>query len=147
MSFKIVNDFPPEIPGETGAPFISLYQPTHRHRPENKQDVIRFKNLIKRLESSPGDPYPKKEREQLPAPFYSLAKDVPFWNKTLDGLVILATKDRGVLYGLQRTVKELAVVADSFHVKPLIRIFQSSVHHNMAQGHHGRKRAPEAGRP
>ena len=45
MSFKVVSDFPPEILNETEAPFISLYQPTHRHRPENKQDVIRFKIL------------------------------------------------------------------------------------------------------
>lgn len=126
MSFKIVSDFPPEILNETEAPFISLYQPTHRHRPENKQDVIRFKNLVKRVENSLKEYYPKREREQILIPFYSLAEDVPFWNKTWDGLVILASKNRGVLYKLQRKVKELAVVADSFHIKPLIRIFQSA---------------------
>ncbi len=126
MSFKVVSDFPPEILNETEAPFISLYQPTHRHRPENKQDVIRFKNLVRRVENSLKEYYSKREREQILAPFYSLAEDVPFWNKTRDGLVILATKNRGVLYRLQRTVKELAVVADSFHIKPLIRIFQSA---------------------
>ncbi len=61
MLYKIVNDFPPhEILEAQEAPFISLYQPTHRHRPENKQDLIRFKNLIQNIENSLKQKYPKK---------------------------------------------------------------------------------------
>lgn len=126
MSFKIANDFPNKILEETEAPFISLYQPTHKHRPENKQDIIRFKNLIKRIEDSLMEHYTKKEIEQILNPFHTLAGDMPFWNNTLNGLVVLATKNRGVVYKLQRTVEELVVVADSFHIKPLIRVFQSA---------------------
>ena len=33
-------------------PRLSLYQPTHRHHPDNAQDSIRFGNLVKRLEAS-----------------------------------------------------------------------------------------------
>lgn len=126
MLFKIINDFPNEILSETEGPFISLYQPTHRHRPENEQDVIRFKNLIKEIESSLEEGYSKRQIDTMLKPFYELAEDAAFWNHTLDGLAILATKDRGVIYKLQRPVKELVVVADSFHIKPLIRIFQSA---------------------
>lgn len=126
MLFKIVNDFPTEILEETEGPFVSLYQPTHRHRPDNKQDVIRFKNLVKIIKDSLEKSYPKTEIEKILKPFYDLEEDVSFWNETLDGLAILATKNRGVIYKLQRPVKELAVVADSFHTKPLIRIFQSA---------------------
>lgn len=126
MSFKLVNDFPNEILNEKEEPFISLYQPTHRYTLETKQDIIRFKNLIRRIEDSLKEKYPKKEIGRIMEPFYELAEDVPFWNRTFDGLAILATSDRGVMYKLQRTVKELAVVADSFHIKPLIRIFQSA---------------------
>lgn len=126
MSFTVVNDFPTEILGETEGPFISLYQPTHRHRPDNKQDIIRFKNLVKRIEDSLREGCARKEVEKITKPFHVLAEDVLFWNRTLDGLAVLATRDRGVIYKLQRPVKELAVVADSFHVKPLIRIFQSA---------------------
>ena len=50
MLYEIVNDFPNEILKEKEAPFISLYQPTHRHRPENRQDLIRFKNLVQEIE-------------------------------------------------------------------------------------------------
>jgi hypothetical protein len=31
-------------------PCLSPYQPMHRHRPENQQDPIRFRNLLKKLE-------------------------------------------------------------------------------------------------
>jgi hypothetical protein len=34
------------------SPCLSLYQPTHRHHPENAQDPIRFRNLVKELETS-----------------------------------------------------------------------------------------------
>ncbi len=59
-------------------------------------------------------------------PFYVLAEDRIFWNHTLDGLAILAADNKCVVYNLQRPVKELVVVSDSFHIKPLIRIFQSA---------------------
>lgn len=126
MSLRITSHFPNEILNETKAPFISLYQPTHRHKPDNKQDIIRFKNLIKEIENSLGNSYSGKQIDTILEPFYALAEDIAFWNHTLDGLAVLATKDRGVIYKLQRPVKELAVVADSFHIKPLIRIFQSA---------------------
>lgn len=126
MPFKIVSDFPNEILEEKEGPFISLYQPTHRHRPHNEQDPIRFKNLVKQIERSLREHYSRRQIEPILEPFYVLAGDKAFWNHSLDGLAILATKDRGVIYKLQRPVKELAVVADSFHIKPLIRIFQSA---------------------
>lgn len=126
MRFKIVNNYSSDILRETEAPFVSLYQPTHRHRPDNKQDIIRFKNLVKRIEDSLKQSYPRRVREEILKPFYSLAEDLSFWNHTLDGLAVLATKNRGVVYKLRRPVKELAVVADSFHIKPLIRVFQSA---------------------
>ena len=126
MMYEIVNDFPNEILNAKEVPFISLYQPTHRHRPENKQDLIRFKNLIQEMENSLKQKYPKKEIGQIMKPFYVLAEDRIFWNHTLDGLAIFRAGDQCVVYNLQRPVEELVVVSDSFHIKPLIRIFQSA---------------------
>lgn len=126
MLYEIVNDFPHEIIYETEGPFISLYQPTHRHRPENKQDVIRFKNLVQDIENSLKQKYPKKEIASLMKPFNALLEDKMFWNHTNDGLAILASYNQCIVYKLQRPVEEIAVVADSFHIKPLIRVFQSA---------------------
>jgi hypothetical protein len=126
MSFKIVSSFPNEILDATDAPLISLYQPTHRNKLESKQDSTRFKNLVKRIEDSLKKCFSRKEIEQITRPFHVLAEDKPFWEHALEGLAVLATRKRGVIYKLQRTVKELAVVANSFHIKPLVRIFQSA---------------------
>ena len=108
------------------APCLSLYQPTHRHHPDNKQDPIRYGNLVKELEASLRERLPKDEVGPLLAPFVALADDRAFWNTTLDGLAVLGAKGTFRAYRVQRPVPELAVVADSFHVKPLMRILQSA---------------------
>ena len=107
-------------------PCLSLYQPTHRHHPGNQQDPIRFQNLVKALEESLLQKYTAAEIRPLLAQFWALAHDKGFWNNTFDGLAVLASKDIFRVYRLQRPVAELAVVADSFHLKPLMRILQSA---------------------
>jgi len=107
-------------------PCISIYQPTHRHRPENQQDPIRFRNLLKTVEESLRQKYPTQEIQPLMEPFSLLASDRNFWNHTLDGLAILSALGLFRIFRLQRPVSEFCVVADSFHVKPLIRILQSA---------------------
>jgi hypothetical protein len=66
-------------------PCLSLYQPTHRRHPENQQDPIRFRNLMKELDVSLRQKYPAVETRLLLEPFAALANDPDFWNHTLDG--------------------------------------------------------------
>lgn len=125
--YRIVNEFPNDlIFSEKEGPYISIYQPTHRYSPENQQDVTRFKNLLKQIEDSLKQKYSKREIESIMEPFLALAQDKEFWNHTYDGIGILSVEGETIIYKLKRPVKELAVVADSFHIKPLIRIFQSA---------------------
>ena len=126
INYTIGKEFPEELLGQADSPCISLYQPTHRHLPQNQQDPIRFRNLLKSLEESLAQKYHKKEIESLIDSFYALAEDRGFWNQTLDGLAILRSPKTFLVYNLQRPVPELAVVSYSFHIKPLIRIFQSA---------------------
>lgn len=107
-------------------PCLSLYQPTHRQHPDNDQDRIRFRNLVKTLEESLGKKYPNRALNTLLDPFRKLADDPQFWNHALDGLAVFAADNLFRVYRLQRPVAELAVVADSFHTKPLLRITQSA---------------------
>ncbi len=106
-------------------PCLSLYQPTHRRHPENQQDPIRFGNLVKELEASLRQKYPSVETRLLVEPFAALADDPDFWNHTLDGLAVLRAPSLFQVFQLQRPVSELAIVADSFHTKPLRRFLQS----------------------
>ena len=60
-------------------------------------------------------------------PFHELASDGQFWqHQTRDGLAILAGTGVYEVIQLQRSLQELAIVADSFHVKPLLRYLQSA---------------------
>lgn len=107
-------------------PCISLYQPTHRHFPANQQDPIRYRNLLKELEKSLGEKRPKAGVRSSLERFYALTDDQSFWNHRTDGLAILSSPEIFNVFELQRTVPERAIVADSFHTKPLVRIVQSA---------------------
>lgn len=107
-------------------PCLSLYQPTHRRHPENKQDRIRFRNLVKEMEGSLRQAYPTLEAQQLLKPFEELAQDHTFWDHTQDGLAVLAGPLLFHVFSLPLPVEELVVVANSFHTKPLRRILQSA---------------------
>jgi hypothetical protein len=106
-------------------PFFSLYQPTHRRYPDNRQDPIRFGNLVRKMGESLRQKYPDAETRLLLEPFEALARDHDFWNNTLDGLAVLGGPGLFQVFKIQQTVAELAVVADSFHTKPLRRFLQS----------------------
>jgi len=106
-------------------PCLSLYQPTHRRHPENQQDPIRFRNLLKELEASLRRGYPAVEVRHHLEPFEALARNSEFWNHTLEGLAVLAGPGFFQTLKLPQPFAELAVVADSFHTKPLRRFLQS----------------------
>lgn len=115
-----------ELLSDHEPPCLSLYQTTHRRHPENQQDPIRFGNLVKKLEASLLQKYPADEIKPLLEPFLTLADDRDFWNHSLDGLAVLATRELFRVYKLQRPVAELTIVADTFHTKPLLRVLQSA---------------------
>lgn len=104
-------------------PCISIYQPTHRHHPDNQQDPIRFKNLVRVVEDSLEQKY--SSNHDLLAPIRALLTDESFWNHTRDGLAVLAAPGFFRIFQFHRPVRELAMVADSFHVTPLLRVVQS----------------------
>ncbi|MCS7022316.1 MAG: hypothetical protein NZ703_06350 [Gemmataceae bacterium] len=107
-------------------PCVSIYLPTHRTYPENEQDPIRYKNLVKQVEDSLARSYTPRETEELRQKLHQLATNALFWRHTLDGTVVLASPQRFDVFTLPRTMPERAVVADSFHVKPLLRYVQSA---------------------
>lgn len=112
-------------------PCLSLYQPTHRAHPDNQQDPIRFRNLVKELELSLRRKYAGSQSAHILRGFHELAQNGDFWNHTLDGIAIFATSSLFKVYRLQRPVRELTIVADSFHTKPLMRILQSADHYHV----------------
>jgi len=122
----LTKDFRSSLLNAHESPCLSLYQPTHRHHPGNQEDPIRFRNLVKELDQSLRKKYSPEEIRPLLEPFEALSRNHNFWNHTTDGLVVFGARGLFQVFGLQRTTHQLAVVADSFHTKPLLRLLQSA---------------------
>lgn len=128
---ELEHDYKAVLLADHDGPCISLYQPTHRTHPDRRQDPIRFGNLLKEVEASLARQYGGRDIDALLRPLRALEDDAAFWTHTLDGIAVFATPDMFKVYNLQRAVKERAIVADSFHTKPLVRILQSADRFNV----------------
>ena len=114
-----------DLSGHQADPCISIYMPTHRKNPENLQDPIRFKNIVTQLRESLLLQYSSAEVKTLLEPFEKLINESQFWNHTLDGLAIFGAPGFFKIIGLHTTVKELLIVAQNFHTKPLRQYLQT----------------------
>ncbi len=120
------NGLMQEVRTASGSPCLSLYMSTHRSHPENLQDPIHYKNLVKQLEESLLKHYANPDVKSHLEPFEALSNDAGLWNHTLDGLAVLSAPGYFKVIGLQLPVPDLAVVADSLHTKPLRKYLQSA---------------------
>ncbi|MFC7300399.1 hypothetical protein [Cognatiluteimonas weifangensis] len=123
---QLEHDYPDLLLGAYPAPCLSVYQATHRQFPDRQQDPIRFRNLIRSLEAGLQQKYPDRDADALLARFRALAADAEFWEHNLEGLAVLAAPGMFRVYRLPRPVPEVAVVGDSLHTRPLLRIVQSA---------------------
>jgi hypothetical protein len=122
---SVKNDLAGKVFDSPEPPCFSLYQPTHRSFPDNQQDPVRFKNLVRDLETKASD-LPAEVTGPILEKIRALADDRDFWNHAGDGLAILASPTLFRVYKFARPVPELTVVANTFHIKPLIRMAQSA---------------------
>lgn len=122
MQRYLTDAFPPSIIEQQSDVKLSIYMPTHRTSPDNKQDPLRFKNLLKEVEEKlSGNPHQEKILEKLK----NLAMDLDFWIYNKDGLVILMNENEMLIYRLNRSVQDLVYLGDYYYLKPLIMNYQS----------------------
>jgi hypothetical protein len=114
-----------------GRPCLSLYQTTHRRHPDNQQDPIRFRHLVKVLAKSLRQCHATDVVKALLKPFEALEQDHDFWNHTQDGMAVLSAPGLFRVFLLQRSVAELAAVSDHFHTKPLRQQLQSPMRYQV----------------
>ncbi len=120
-----------ELQAEKHKVCLSLYMPTHRSHPENLQDPIRYKNLVKQLEGSLLQKHTPAEARAFLEPFEAFGDDSEFWNHTADGLAVLSADGVFETIIMHGSVEEMAMVADSFHTKPLRQYLQSVGHYHV----------------
>ncbi len=113
-----------ELLAPCGENCISLYMPTNRAPVEGRQDLIRFKNMVRETEERliRGGLRGPQAKEYL-APLLRLTDDLGFWQYRGDGLALFYSGDVIRHFRLPMRFEELAVVANRFHLKPLIPFF------------------------
>jgi hypothetical protein len=100
---------------------ISLYLPTHRSPVEGRQDLIRFKNMLRETdERLVAGGLRGAEAKEFLIPLYRLLDDLAFWQYRGDGLAVFHSSGELRAYRLPVHFEELVAVANRFHLKPLI---------------------------
>lgn len=98
---------------------VTITLPTHRHSPENQQDPIRVKNLVKRTAEQLLSKYNKREIAPLLTRLEKLAEETDYRN-TLDGLAMFVNSDFARAVYLPFTLKERIVVGESFFTRDMV---------------------------
>ncbi|MBW2631633.1 MAG: hypothetical protein JRC90_07715 [Deltaproteobacteria bacterium] len=100
---------------------VSIYMPTIRKGTETQQNQIRYKNLLRDAEGqlSSSELRPSEIKDML-APAQELSGNTPFWRNQSDGFALFLSPDSFKYYRMPQSFKELIVVTDRFHIKPLI---------------------------
>lgn len=93
--------------------FVSFYLPTHRAGREVTQDPVRFRRLVASAAEEVTD-------DGLLATAARLVDDREFWARGSLGLAVLAGADGTTAIRLSEPARELSVVSDRFHLKPLV---------------------------
>ncbi|HEX8548328.1 MAG TPA: hypothetical protein VF691_15310 [Cytophagaceae bacterium] len=122
----LTKDILQELMDTKEGPHMSLYMSTHQTRPDNNKDPIRFKNIVGQLEASLRLQHPPEIVEQKLQSFTNLVDDNDFWNHTYLGIAVFGADGYFRTVGLQAPVDDFAIVADTFHTKPLRQYLQSA---------------------
>jgi hypothetical protein len=106
-------------------PCVSVYMPTHRGG--GQEDPIRWKNHLADAEDrliTTGMRHPEAKDFLLAA--RQLTDDVSFWKYQCDGLAFFLAQGFMRVYRLPMPLEDLVVVAERFHVTPLLPLLSGN---------------------
>ena len=102
-----------------GYPCVTITLPTHRTSPENKQDPIRIKNLVKQAGDRLLKELDQREAETLLTRLDALEQDIDV-RYLLDGLALFVSRDLSRAIHLPVPVKERVVLDETFFTRDLV---------------------------
>lgn len=124
MEYTIARHYPHQILSEDSDPKVTLYMATHRDPTQNEADRIRFGNLLKDLEGKLKKTSAPQQSKMIMQTLSDLKDDRTLWNQRLDGLCVFINDTQCVVYILSNPPRDMAIVGQRFHTKPLLRDFQ-----------------------
>jgi len=115
--FKTLIEQPP-------GPSLSLYMPIYRKGAEAQQNPIQLRNLLREAEQKfLARGLRRPEVESLLEPARALVTQRLFWEHPDEGLAMFLSPQAFYVYQLPLALEKLVVVADRFHIKPLLPLF------------------------
>ncbi len=100
---------------------VSAFLPTHVVGPGTRQDPIRLSNLLDEAEQLLAAALGRRGARQIIRPGRRLLRNEDFWLHQSRGLALfLSGADALRTFRMPIPVREMVIVADRFHVKPLI---------------------------
>lgn len=102
-----------------GYPCLTITLPTHRTSPDNKQDSIRLRNLVRQASERLTGERGKREVAGALAALAALAADIDH-EYNLDGMALFVSDGLARSYRLPFTLPERVVVDDSFFIRDMV---------------------------
>ena len=96
-----------------GYPCVTITMQTHRASPENRQDLVRLKNLTAEATDRLLKEFNKREVEAVLKRLENLTGTIDFRN-TLDGLALFVNQDFGRAFRMPFQIQERVVIGETF---------------------------------
>lgn len=113
-----------ELIANSGGPHVSLYMPTIRAGDDIAKNRIRLKNLLREAENQLGEMGVRTpDAQAMLEPAEQMLGPTDAWLFPGDALAMFLSADQAYQYSLPMRLPEKLVVADRFHVKPLLPLF------------------------
>ena len=125
MKYTLLKTFPHDFFESHEGPCISIYMPVDPKAFDHKKDELVLKNLIKKVSESLSLSLDDKEIRPIISRLELVEDDKVFWNHVEKGLALFVNQENMAIYHLDEAVEELAVVANTYHLKPLYKYFQA----------------------
>ncbi|MDI6739681.1 MAG: hypothetical protein QME74_04890 [Candidatus Edwardsbacteria bacterium] len=100
-------------------PSVSILMPTYRSIPDNRQDPIRMKNLLKQAVGRLRQEYESKEIAEIVRQMETAAAGIDYQH-TLDGLALYASASYSAVHYLPFPLQERVVIDHTFATRPLV---------------------------
>jgi hypothetical protein len=110
-------------------PCISIYMPTDHRTTASAGNGIRFKNMLRQIETQLGEQGHKQRAiDGLLDPARHLLEDRMFWEFQSDGFACFISPDVFRYYRLPLPFNEFAIVNRRFHLKPMLELLSVDGH-------------------
>jgi hypothetical protein len=117
-----------ELLADHQPPCISIYHPVGRTTAPGNQNPVHFQNILNEVRETIGGKtgYGHEHAQAALKQLESVLNDANLWAGDREAVAIFCSADHAHVIDLRTQVERIVNVADSFHVKPLIRALQQA---------------------